>query len=316
MNKIAFYKERSFGDKFNVIFEFIKQNWRPIFRYVSYGAMPLSLLGALSLSVLLGNMAQMASESASDMAQIYPFFASYLAVVVTASLATWWVATVMYTLMQVYNERKEGLEGVTFPYLKPLFKHNAWRVFKLAMVLAILITIYIVLAVASSFIHWALCTLLFLGLFALLIPLLLVSPVYMYEPVGIWPALQRGIRLGWKTWGGIFGLGFVTALMASVVQGIVALPWQVCNFVKMIFWADYSAVFVHSVWFNLISYVTSCVMIYAQFLCSCLFFVCISYLYSHAAEKIEGKSIEEGICRFDDMADRNEDPEITDFDKM
>lgn len=316
MNKIEFYKERTFGDKFNVIFEFIKQNWRPIFRYVSYGVMPLSLLGGLSLSVLLGNMAQMATGIGDDMGQMVPFFASYLGVVAVASLAGWWVATVMFSLMQVYNERKEGLEEVTFSYLKPLFKHNAWRVFKLAVVLTILVTIYIALAVATGFIHWTLCAVLFLGLLVMIIPLMLVSPVYMYEPVSIWTALQRGVRLGWKTWGGIFGLGFVTALMASVAEGIVGLPWQICYFVKMFFMADYSAAFVHSVWFTLISYVTSCVMIYAQLLCGCLFFVCISYLYSHAAEKIEGMSIEEGIGRFDEMTDHNEDAEITDFDKL
>ena len=316
MNKIEFYKERTFGDKFNVIFEFIKQNWRPIFRYVTYGALPLSLLGGLSLSVLLGNMALMTTGIGDDIGQMLPFIASYLGVVLFASLATWWVATVMYTLMQVYNERKEGLEGVTFPYLKPLLMHNAWRVFKLAVVLTILVILYIVLAVASAMVHGALCALLFLGLLVMVIPLLLVSPVYMFEPVGVWTALQRDIRLGWKTWGGIFGLGFITALMASVAQGIVGLPWQVCYFVKLIFMTDYSAVFVHSVWFTLISYITSCVMIYAQFLCSCLFFVTISYLYSHAAEKIDGMSIEEGIDHFDDMADRNEDPEITDFDKL
>ena len=316
MNKIVFYKKRTFGDKFNVIFEFIKQNWRPIFRYVSYGVLPLSLLGGLSLSVLLGNVIQMGYGSGSDVELMLPFFVSYLGVIAIASLAGWWASTVMFTLMQVYNERKGGLEGVMFSDLKPLLKRNAWRIFKLAVVMTLLVVVYVSLAVALAFVHWSLCTLLVVALLVLLVPLMLVSPVYMYEPVGVWTALVRGIRLGWKTWGGIFGLGFVMALMASVAEGIVGLPWQVCYFVQMIFVGDYSAVFVHSVWFTLISYVTSCVMIYVQFLCSCLFFVTISYLYSHAAEKIEGMSIEEGIDHFDEMADRNEDPEIADFDKL
>lgn len=34
MNKIVFYQERTFGDKFNVTFEFIKQNWKLMLRYL------------------------------------------------------------------------------------------------------------------------------------------------------------------------------------------------------------------------------------------------------------------------------------------
>ena len=47
MNKMVFYEERTFGDKFNVIFEFIKQNWRPILRYVSYEYRLHALAGML-----------------------------------------------------------------------------------------------------------------------------------------------------------------------------------------------------------------------------------------------------------------------------
>ena len=36
-NKIPFYAERSFGEKFNVVFSFLKQNWRYMLRYILYG---------------------------------------------------------------------------------------------------------------------------------------------------------------------------------------------------------------------------------------------------------------------------------------
>ena len=37
MDKIVFYKERDFGEKFNVTFEFVKQNWKILLRYALYG---------------------------------------------------------------------------------------------------------------------------------------------------------------------------------------------------------------------------------------------------------------------------------------
>ena len=53
MNKIVFYKERDFGEKFNVTFEFVKQNWKILLRYALYGILPLAFVGALSLNSLM-----------------------------------------------------------------------------------------------------------------------------------------------------------------------------------------------------------------------------------------------------------------------
>ena len=53
MDKIVFYKERDFGEKFNVTFEFVKQNWKILLRYALYGILPLAFVGALSLNSLM-----------------------------------------------------------------------------------------------------------------------------------------------------------------------------------------------------------------------------------------------------------------------
>lgn len=42
MDKIVFYKE-DFG-KFNVTFEFVKQNWKILLRYALYGILPLAFV--------------------------------------------------------------------------------------------------------------------------------------------------------------------------------------------------------------------------------------------------------------------------------
>ncbi len=316
MNKIAFYEERTFGDKFNVTFEFIKQNWKVILRYVTYVVLPLCLLGGLSLNVFTGSIVDVANSFGDDLTQMLPFIGSYFGIIIVATLASWWVATVMFSLIQVYNERPDGLQGVAFAELKPYFKRNAWRLFKLGVVMTILLVAYVCLAVGVAFVHWSFCALLVIALMVLVVPLMLVSPVYIYERVNVWTALLRGIRLGWNTWGGIFALGFVMALLASVAEGVIGMPWQICYFVKILF-IDYGAdSFSNSIWFSLISYVASIVMLYSQLLCSCLYFVAVSYLYSHAAEQLDDMSIEEGIGHFDDMADKNEDAEFMDFDKL
>ena len=314
MNKIAFYEERTFGDKFNVTFEFIRQNWKIMLRYVSYVVLPLCLLSGLLLHVLIDSGL---ISTKDEWTQSSPFFGSYVGIVAVMSLASWWVATVVFSLMQVYNYRTDGLQGVTTEDLKPYFKHNAWRLFKLNLTALLLCLLYgISASILGALIPVLAVLLVLISLLLLFVPLLLVGPVYIYEDISVWKAWGRGIRLGWNTWGGIFALGIVMTLLASVAEGIMGIPWQICYLLKVTL-ADYdNGSFVNSVGFSLLSYVTSCVMIYAQLLCSCLFFVSISYLYSHAAEQEDDMSVEEGIKNFEEMADPNEDAETVDFDKL
>ena len=302
MNKIPFYQERTFSEKFNVTFEFLKENWKVVLRYITYVCLPLSLLGGFAFNSFMSLMLSFQSSSATD-SEIVQFAITYGGIILLSLLAAWWVATVMYSLMQAYNSRPEGLEGITFEELKPSLKHNAARLFKLGLVFLLLLVLWMALLVGAAVIHPLFAFIIFVASFALMIPLLHVSPVYMYEDVSVWRAFSRGIWLGWNTWGGTFALGFVLALIASVVQGVVGMPWQMCYFVKIFFstTAQDAPAFFSSVGFMLISYVASIVMMYAQLVCSSLFFVGISYLYSHAAETFDDMSVEEGIEQFDEL---------------
>ena len=41
--KVAMYVKRSFGDKMNASFDFIKENWKPLFKFATYLILPLLL---------------------------------------------------------------------------------------------------------------------------------------------------------------------------------------------------------------------------------------------------------------------------------
>ena len=41
--KIALYVKRSFGEKFNASFDFIKENWKLMLKYATYLLLPLVL---------------------------------------------------------------------------------------------------------------------------------------------------------------------------------------------------------------------------------------------------------------------------------
>lgn len=306
--KIPFYQERSFGEKFNVTFEFVKQNWKTLLRYLTYVCLPLSLVGALSLNQLLSSALDMQEARSEDWGLIMSFFISYAGIVLVGCLGALWGATVTFSLMQVYNQRANGLDGITYADLKPYFKRNAWRMFKLGLVGMLLAVVYVTVMVLVGMLNWIFAFFFFIGLVVLLVPLLLAGPVYIYEDVSVWNALGRGIRLGWNTWGGIFGFIFILSVLLSVVQAVLGIPWQVCNVIKM-FLGDSSNPTPDSIGVGLMlaMYVSGVFLLYTQFVISTISFVGTSYLYSHAAEMLDDMSVEEGIEQFEQIADTNQD---------
>ena len=328
MNKIVFYKERDFGEKFNVTFEFVKQNWKVLLRYALYGVLPLAFVGALSLNSLMQTMFDATAGNTLPGDELnYGMLFSYSLLLPASLVAYIWIGTVVFSMMQFYNAHDEGLQGVTFQELKPYFKRNAWRLFKCGLVgtlicIAFLAIFFAVIALGAAINSGALiaffCFLLVVAFFVCFIPLILVTPTYIFEDISVWQAYVRGFRLGWSTWGGIFALGFVLSLLSNVVSFVFVMPWEVCVFVKAIFLESYSGadVFVGSAAFTIIQYIFGIVMWIGTYLIYDLFFISTGYLYSHAAEKLDDMSVSEGIEHFDEMADKNKDDEDDDLFKV
>ena len=44
--KVAMYVKRSFGDKLNASFDFIKENWKILLKFTTYLLLPVSLIQA------------------------------------------------------------------------------------------------------------------------------------------------------------------------------------------------------------------------------------------------------------------------------
>lgn len=325
MNKIVFYKERDFGEKFNVTFEFVKQNWKVLLRYALYGVLPLAFVGALSLNSLMQTMVDATSGNTLPGDELnYSMLFSYSLLLPTSLVAYIWIGTVVFSMMQFYNAHEEGLQGVTFQELKPYFKRNAWRLFKCGLVgtlvFSTLVVIYVTLMIVIGSVGLAafMCFLAIAAVIAFCIPLILVTPTYIFEDISVWRAYVRGFHLGWNTWGGIFALGFVLSLLSNVVSFVFVMPWEVCVFVKAIFLQAYAGeeTFAGSAAFTIIQYIFGIIMWIGTYLIYDLFFISTCYLYSHAAEKLDDMSVGEGIDHFEEMADKNQDDDDDDLFKV
>ena len=248
----------------------------------------------------------------------YSMLFSYALLLPTSLAAYIWIGTVVFSMMQFYNAHDEGLQGVTFQELKPSFRRNAWRLFKCGLVgsligivfLAVFFTVIALgVAINSGAMTAIFCFLAVAAVIALGVPLILVTPTYIFEDISVWRAYVRGFRLGWSTWGGIFGLGFVLSLLSNVVSFVFVMPWEVCVFVKTLFVQAYAGeeTFVGSVAFVILQYIFGVVMWIGSYLIYNLFFISTGYLYSHAAEKLDDMSVGQGIDDFEEMADKSQD---------
>ena len=320
MNKIVFYKERDFGEKFNVTFEFVKQNWKILLRYALYGILPLAFVGALSMNELLQGLFDAGSGSSVNINDelTYKVLLSYCVLLPTSLIAYIWIGMVVFSMMQFYNAHDEGLQDVTFQDLKTYFKRNAWRLFKCGLVgtligIVFLTVFFAVIALGAAINSGTMialfCFLLVVAFFVCFVALILVTPTYIFEDITVWQAYVRGFRLGWSTWGGIFGLGFVLSLLSNVVSFVFVMPWEACLFIKMIFVPAYAgeATFAGSAAFVILQYVFGVIMWIGTYLIYALFFISTSYLYSHAAEKLDDMSVGQGIDDFEEMADKSQD---------
>ena len=72
--KIAMYVKRSFGEKLNASFDFIRENWKLMLKFTTYLLLPLCLIQALSLNGMMkGVMSAADMDISSDTALLISF---------------------------------------------------------------------------------------------------------------------------------------------------------------------------------------------------------------------------------------------------
>lgn len=135
--KIALYVKRPFGDKLNATMDFIKENWKPMLKFCTYLILPLCLIQAISMNGIMGGAMGIAAAKeagTNSLAAIgMQFWVNYGLMFLCYLVGSILLTSIIYGLMQIYNQREERLAGVTFADLKPFLFKNIRRL--LVMVL-------------------------------------------------------------------------------------------------------------------------------------------------------------------------------------
>lgn len=326
--RIPLYASRSIGETLSATFDFVAQNFVPLIKFLSAFLLPVSALMGLSYQSLLSSFAHI--EDYDDETElILSAVTGYIPVFVLCLIGALLTVAVTYTLMQKYQQRDNLLKGITLNEIKPLLKHNFWRLLKMLLLLtligmvafvALVLVAAMIMAIGGKFEIFLF--LLYMAMLAIALPLGLVLPMCVFEPeLSLFSCVKKAVRLGFKTWGTLFVVMLVITMLVQIVSVILIIPFMFTTVSSMFFEIDSSQyaslAYTSSAWFSVLTFASSLLFCFGLLLMSALSFVAFAFCYGRAADKVEGVSVKNAVQNFDstDSTENTTADIISQFDK-
>lgn len=322
--RIELYVRRTFSEKLSATFDFISENFRPLFRYLSAFLLPLCVVSGMCYTVLFGQIGDLSFIGATSLAPMMGIGINYILLLVLSVLSLVMVSAVTFTLMQFYWAREERLTGIVYKEISSLLKVNTFKMLRLTGVsvllgLAALLLLVLVLMFSSKMYEMvnnfesmlSLMLLVYMVLLAAIVPLVLAAPAYVFGSFTVWQAIRQAYRLGIRVWGGLAGMLIVFALIVNLVSMALGLPYIILNTVKMISLgglADGDMSFAGTPWYTFLTYLSGVLFMYGTCMAMALVQVGAAFYYGHAAEKIDGVAMDMAVEKFETLTGRTTSP--------
>lgn len=294
------FKQRTYSQKFNVAFEWLRRYWRPMLKFVTFFLLPvclvqplglLHILDTISAAVDLGTESLYDSIHMGDMVLLaVSLLLSILGGILTLAL--------FYSMMKVTLIDGRDLNAFSisdmWSALRPLLGRAVvlFMLVVMGMVLAVG-WIYSFVRVFSEDIGFLLSL---LSLFPLVILMLPVAPQYMLTNDGLFTSLRKGWRIGWYCWWGVFSTTAVMVIMANALSGFANIPLQIFLGIKMAMIGQLAGT--SELVLSFFTFLGLVVSAYVGYLSQLLIVVILTVQYGHAADKLDGLTLENEIDKF------------------
>jgi hypothetical protein len=211
-NKIEFRKVRDFGGLLNVTFDYLKKNFKVLFKSNLLISAPAILLAGVFMGIYQSSMFNFTDSP--DLALIgIPFLIGLLFTILAYTIVT----IVTYSHLMVYKQSEDGIFDI----------EDVWQMVKKNFFLILFTGIGYTLAVGLGFI-----LLIIPGVY-LSITLSLIFIVRIEEDLGFFDALTRCKKLIKDNWWFTFGL----ILVVGIVQGFLMYALYIPGYIVMFFTA-------------------------------------------------------------------------------
>ena len=282
--------------------DFLRGNWPVMFRTAIYMLLPLSIVQSVAMNSFFGDyMGFSLNLDSYDMDSETEFVirivASYGILLLCLLLGSILLQSLSFTMIQEYNEREEGLEGVTLGMVWPRMWHNIKRVLKSTLTMVGAVIVLIVL----SLINPLALILLIPGLVALSVPMLMFPCIYTFENIKMKKAMSKALRLGFGTWAGLFVINMVFGFVMNIVSQAVSVPWGICAALAVIFGETDNAPQWIEITVRVLSFLFGVIMMFVTYLTMTLQPLSTAYHYAHATERKDSVTIDSDIDNFENL---------------
>lgn len=311
MKEYALYRQRTFSQKFNTAFDWLRDNWRPVLKWSTWLLLPFSLVQGFGLTNLLDmSLMGMDPDITLTSSTWWSVGLSYLCMFVGGYLSL----SLFFALMRLSFVEGRKLGDVRFREVWHTMVGNMLRLL-IGIFTTGVVGIPVVVVAVMMFIFGPLGFLPFCAILLCYLAIVVCFfPAYLLnDDNDLVTAVKQSFRYGWKCWWGIVSVSIVMGILASALQGLAAVPFYAIFLGQALFVGRSSAD--TPLLLSFVYFVVGVLMSYVTYLITVLGVLSSTILYGHAADKIDGISAESEVDEFDAAGDSQGKDEIDDFDR-
>jgi hypothetical protein len=236
---INLHRARNFSRKMNATFEFLKQNFKPLFKSLVYIAGPSILIVCVLMGSVIGDMFKLfvSAVSNDDVIENYftspLFWAQVVLVILFIFVGTVMTLSTMNNYIILYDEKKTNKIEVSEVWER--VRSSFWMyvgttvLFYLVMmmILGVLMIPMIFFAMASPVLSFLGMLIFYAGLIYFFIGSSLTFFIRSYEGKGFVQAMVRSFKLIKDNWWSTFGLLMIINFVMSSIAGVLIIPYYI-----------------------------------------------------------------------------------------
>jgi len=292
-NRIEFYKNRDIGGRFSVAIDFLKQNWKVLYKNILLGGFPLAIiLGILSLNEV--------SYSVGNLPEFFMYYSLYIIVLLVNTI---YLYSMTGAVLSHYGDNNlsdssgwNDLKDTFFQFSTKTFLITLFVYIPIIMIIMIIAGIFgfSVTIFSSSGSQAISIFLLIIFIFILLALLIAFAPSFImlffpayFSGKTVLESIKTSFVLGFKNWGSLFIAIILTVIFVIIVSIIFSLPILVMTIL--------------TTRVTIISYILAIFSTTGTLLVTPVTIIIFAFQYFSIVEKEEGISLQSQIDEFENL---------------
>ena len=291
LERIEFYKNRDIGERFSAAIDFLKQNWKVLYKNILLGGLPLAIISGILMTWQTHYMSTTYDIVNTSLLYIPSSIVSFITMVYIYS---------MTGAVLLHYDRNQLTESTGWSDLKGTFSRFAGKttlisliVYMPVIIIAAIFAVFFIAFLESASdggmaLSLFLFIIFFLGVFIAFAPslVMLYFPSYFSEKT-IGESIRTSFTLGVKNWGSLF--------VAIILTGIIF------TIVYMVFSVPYAVVSMFSPRVNTITYILATLSTMGILLTYPIMFLIFAFQYFSIVEREEGVSLQSQMSEFENL---------------